>query len=238
MVQPIPEELVKRIRDEVLSGKLKWQVAQELGVSYDTVKKYTRDLNHRIRSYRTLPSYLAREIRERVQNGESKYQVSRELGVSYQTVTMLTRDLPSTRPGFPGIRGKTLEAMQKLFSQGYILDVDPRQIRQLRKYFPEIKVAVIEKKHICYLDEKAKDAAMAFLKTRKKKVFSYQELKSITKVFGVKLESEEKKRFIGRKHKELPSENRSIKGHFGHNLKEAQRKLDDFLGRFLHSEVL
>jgi len=41
MVQPILEELVKRIKEEVLNGKLKWQVAQDLGVSYDTVKKYS-----------------------------------------------------------------------------------------------------------------------------------------------------------------------------------------------------
>jgi len=238
MSQQIPEELVKKIRKEVLSGKLKWQVAQELGIPYDVVEKCTRDLNYRIRNCRILSPYLVEEIRKRVQNGESRYQVSRELGVSYQKVIMLTKDLPSTRPGFPGIRGKTLEVMQKLLSQGYVLDANPRQIRQLRKYFPEIKVVVIHNKHICYLDEKAKDVAKAFIKTRRKKVFSYQELKSITKIFGVELESEEKKHFVGKKYKELHLRNGGIKEHFKQNLKEVQRKIDDFLGRFLHSELL
>jgi len=29
VVQPIPEKLVKRVREEILGAKLKWQVAQK-----------------------------------------------------------------------------------------------------------------------------------------------------------------------------------------------------------------
>lgn len=240
MVNSIPEELIKKIREEVLSGKLKWQVAQELGVSYDTVKKYTRDitLDRNTKGRRSLPPYLIREIRERIQSGKSKYQVSKELGVSYSTVVRLTRDLPSNKPGFPGIRGKTLQILQRLLTDGYVVDADPERIRHLRKYFPEIRMAVIGRKHICYLDEKAKMAALAFLEMENKKVISYQELKSITKVFGVKLENEEKRQIIGRKENNLPIKNIAKKKGIMQKSKESQQRLDDFLGKFLHSELL
>ena len=100
-------------------------------------------------------------------------------------VFLVTKDLSSARPG---IGGKTLETMQRLFSQGYILDVKSPTHKATEKYFPRINIAVIEKKHICYLNEKAKDAANGVSRDKKKKVLSYQELKSITpKVFDVEL---------------------------------------------------
>ncbi|RLF25655.1 MAG: hypothetical protein DRN01_06125, partial [Thermoplasmata archaeon] len=66
----------------------------------------------------------------------------------------------------------------------------------------------------------------------------YQELKAITKVFKINLNPEEKKRFIGKKHKEKKTVLRSIKHVSKRSSKRSQTLLDDFFGRFLHSEVL
>jgi len=49
MPYKLPEETVQKIREEVLNGKSKYQVALELDVSYDAVYKNTKDIpNKRI----------------------------------------------------------------------------------------------------------------------------------------------------------------------------------------------
>ena len=61
-----------------------------------------------------------------------------------------------------------------------------------------------------------------------KKIISFQELKQVTKTFGIELSSEEKHRIIGkpRKHK-LPVIRRKDGG-FLSSYSESQMKLDDF----------
>ena len=83
-------------------------------------------------------------------------------------------------------------------------------------------------KTILYLDDKASVAARAFLSDMNKKIISFQELKQVTKVFGIELSSEEKHRIIGklRKHK-LPVIRRKDGG-FLSSYSESQMKLDDF----------
>jgi len=47
MTQKLSEEFIRKIRKEVRKGKTKKEVAKELGLHYETVKKYTRDLPNR-----------------------------------------------------------------------------------------------------------------------------------------------------------------------------------------------
>ena len=49
MPYKLPKETIQKIREEVLNGKSKYQVALELDVSYDAVYKNTKDIpNKRI----------------------------------------------------------------------------------------------------------------------------------------------------------------------------------------------
>jgi hypothetical protein len=67
---------------------------------------------------------------------------------------------------------------------------------------------------------------------------SYQELKQITKVFGVELGIQEKQAFLGKTPQSFCRKRQ--RRNFIHNsfCRESQSKIDDFFGRFLHSEVL
>jgi DNA-binding CsgD family transcriptional regulator len=82
--------LIKYIRDEVKSGKTKIEVANQLGIGYYTVKKYTRD----IPTNQNIPKQLQQRIREEIKKGKSTRQVANELDVSRDTVIKYTRDIP------------------------------------------------------------------------------------------------------------------------------------------------
>lgn len=77
------------IRDKVKSGKTKIEVANELGVSYYTVKKHTKDISTILK----ISVELERQIREEVKKGKSIRQVAEELDISRDTVIKYTRDI-------------------------------------------------------------------------------------------------------------------------------------------------
>lgn len=77
------------IRDEVKNGKTKKEVANELGISYFKVRKYTRDIHRSLR----IPVELEQQIREEVKKGKMKKQVAQELGVCAKTVSRYTKDI-------------------------------------------------------------------------------------------------------------------------------------------------
>ena len=83
-------------------------------------------------------------------------------------------------------------------------------------------------KTILYLEDNASVAARAFLSDMNRKIMSFQELKQVTRVFGIELSSEEKHKFVGksRKHK-LPVIRRKDGG-FLSSYSKSQMKLDDF----------
>jgi len=81
---------IKYIRDEVKRGKTKIEVANELDISYYTVKKYTRD----IPTIQNIPKQLQQRIREEIKKGKSTRQVANDLDVSRDTVIKYTRDIP------------------------------------------------------------------------------------------------------------------------------------------------
>jgi hypothetical protein len=64
-------------------------VADELNISYDTVKKYTRT----IRKKPVVSPELIKEIRENVQKYKSKLNVARMMGISYEIVRYRTQDI-------------------------------------------------------------------------------------------------------------------------------------------------
>ncbi len=86
----LPEIIAKVIRDKVMSGKTKIEVANELGVSYYTVKKNTQDIPTILR----IPVELEQQIREEVKKGKSIRQIAKELNVSRDSIIKYSRDIP------------------------------------------------------------------------------------------------------------------------------------------------
>jgi DNA-binding CsgD family transcriptional regulator len=85
---------IRHIRDEVKSGKTKKQVANEIGISYHKVRKYTGDIYRSLR----IPYKLEKQIREEVKNGKTKKQVAKEFGLCTKTVSRYTRNIKTSNP--------------------------------------------------------------------------------------------------------------------------------------------
>ena len=195
MRPPLSKDTVEKIRKEVKKGRPRYKVATKFGVTPKTVYNYTDGLPKKHLS----PAKKA-WIKRKAKEGKSKYQISKELDVSYSTVWRIAKDFPSYRPGWPGIRGKPLEMLQEFLEKGYVLlDGEKSQAyRVLKKNLPVIQKVRANGKPIAFLPYKKEDATRALLQSIDKKVMSYQELRSITKLFDVELPRDEKKGFIGK----------------------------------------
>lgn len=171
------------------------------------------------------------KIREEILKGKSKYKVAKEMGLSEFVVYSHTADLPSIDIREPCIKGKSLELLHQLLEEGYIHSNINTQytLRKLRKYLPMIQRTQVEGKAIYYLSDKNKSALQAMMKTKHSRVISYQELKSITKVFGVNLDNGEKQHYVRFKDKRIFPIIRKKTGGFLSSHRESQAKLDDYI---------
>lgn len=146
-------------------------------------------------------------ITRKIKSGKSKYQTARELNLHETTVYKIARDLPSKPCGWPGIRGKTVVVLQELVTKGYHIcshEGSNRRFYQLKKSFPTLYRAKMNKITIFYLEGNEDDAARAFLGKVEKKIISYRELKGITDVFHVNLTKQEKQAFLLRNRQRTP----------------------------------
>ena len=140
-------------------------------------------------------------ITRKIKSGKSKYQTARELNLHETTVYKIAKNLPSKPCGWPSIRGRTLEILQELITKGYYIcfHEDPKKrFFQLKKSFPTLYRAKMNRMTIFYLEGHQDNAARAFLGSVGKKIISYQELSAITDVFHANLSKQEKKAFLGR----------------------------------------
>jgi hypothetical protein len=140
-------------------------------------------------------------ITRKIKSGKSKYQTARELNLHETTVYKIARNLPSKPYGWPGIRGKTLEILQQLITKGYYIcshEGSNNRFFQLKKSFPTLYRAKMNRMTIFYLEGHEDAAARAFLGNIGKKIISYRELKGITDVFQINLSKQEKQAFLGR----------------------------------------
>jgi len=138
-------------------------------------------------------------ITRKIKNGSSKYQTAKELGISQKAVYRIAKDLPSKPCGWPGIRGKTLEILQEIVLKGYHIcshEGSNKRFFQLKKNFPILYRAKMNRISIFYLEGRENDAAKAFLGNVGKKIISYQEVTDITKVFNANLSKQEKQSFL------------------------------------------
>jgi len=154
----------------------------------------------------TRKKHLSKNIIEKIRNdvlsNKTKYQIAKELNIPRSTVYYWTRDIPSKQCGWPGIRGKTLKLLEEIVSKGYAVppcSYVQQRYMVLRKYFPTICRVTIYGRPIFFLEGKEDVAARVFLEKVNKKIISYQELKQVTKVFGVNLSKKEKEAFFLKK---------------------------------------
>jgi len=181
---------------------------------------------------------LSKETLEKIiaenPSGKSKYRTAAEFGLHPTVVYRWTQDLSGGQYGWPGIRSKTLEILQELMKHGYVLCNNfnaGHKYRILRKYFPNICKIHMYNKTILYLDDKASVAARTYLANMDKKIMSFQELKQVTRVFGIELSSEEKHRITGKPGKRILPVIRRKDGGFLSSYIKSQMKLDDFIGK-------
>jgi len=177
---------------------------------------------------------LIQKIREEALHGKTKYSIAKELNVCDKMVYYYTKDIPSKNPGRTEIRGRTLDALNTLLTEGFV-DSNTKNsgnLRTLQKHFKVIKRSQINgKKTVYYLEDKNKKALKSVIENKGSKVIGYYELAKMSKVFDVNLSNKEKTGLIGRKKGKSNGKKRSSKDGYSPDS-------DGFLGRFLHSDVL
>jgi hypothetical protein len=178
-------------------------------------------------------------MREEVLKGKSKFQVSREMNLHPTTVYEHTKDLPNKYHREPYISGKPLELLKELLKKGYVYTEENRNaLRALQRYFPQIKRSQFKNKSCYYLEDKNKLALLELMKQNTSRIISYQDIAKACQVFNTDIEIHEKKSFLGKNRWRRGRKIKESVNYYGSNPKEKQTKIDDFLGRFLHSEVL
>jgi hypothetical protein len=177
-----------------------------------------------------LSKELIQRIREEVLQGKTKYRVAKEMGINESVVRSHTHDLPSLNRGEPNIKGKAVDLLKQLLEVGYVHSTTENYLalQRLRRILPMIQLTRIDYKRVYYLNDKNKIALQAIIRLNKSRVISYQELKSVSKVFGVDLSSEEKHDYARPRKNHMLPVIRKKEGGFLSGLKKNQASLDDF----------
>jgi len=184
-----------------------------------------------------LTKEMINKLREEVLRGKSKYLVSKEMNLSESTIYKHTKDLPNKYKREPYISGKPLELLKQLMQDGFVYTQGNRNaLRSLQKHFPVIKRSQFKNISIYYLEDKNKLALQAMMKQDTSRIISYQELSLMSQVFNTDLEIQQKRRFLGKTLKPKRYKIRKFRKLHQSFSKEKQSLLDDFFGRFLHSD--
>ncbi len=178
-------------------------------------------------------------MREEILRGKSKFQVAKDMHINRTTVYNHTKDLPNKCHREQYISGKPLELLKQLLEKGYVYTEENRNaLRALQRYFPQIKRSQFKGKSCYYLEDRNKLALLEMMKKNTTRIISYQDLARLSKVFHTELEIYEKKSFLGKNRWKRGHKIKESSSRYCSNPKEKQTKIDDFLGRFLHSDVL
>ena len=182
---------------------------------------------------------LIKKIRKEVLRGKSKYRVAKDLGLAHSLVYKYTSDIPNSPPRELSIKGEYLEILQELLRKGFVYTSGNRgHLRFLQRLFPVIKRSQFNNRSIYYLEDKNKLALQEMIRRDKSRIISYRELSRMTQVFNTDISMHEKKQFLGKKTESRSRRSRIKKSRKLVFSKMRQSLLDEFLGRFLHAEVL
>ena len=202
MVEPLPKEIIQKARELVLCGNSKYSVAKQLGIGITTIYKHTSDIPGN--KHNKLDKITIQKIREEVLNGKSKYQIAKDMGLRFGVVYYHTQDLPHHMYREEGVQGDVLDLLKQLMKDGYVLSTSKNSVRlrRLKKSFPMVKRAEVNKRTVYYLADKNKKALQSIVDLKKSKIFSYQELSSMSRILDVKLSKKEKKSILSHKNKD------------------------------------
>jgi hypothetical protein len=179
------------------------------------------------------PKEVIQKIREEVLKGKTKYRVAKDMGISELIVYSHTMDIPSVKLGEPCIKGKSLDLLKQLLDVGYVPSTNETHsyLKKMKRNLPMIQRTQIDGQSIYYLSDKNKNALQAMITQKKSRILSYQELKSITKVFGVDLSTDEKHKYVRVPDRHSIPIIRKKNGGFLSSLKKNQARLDDFTAK-------
>lgn len=179
------------------------------------------------------------QMREEVLKGKSKFQVAKELHLHPTTVYEHTKDLPNKYHREPYISGRPLELLKELLEKGYVYTKKNRNaLRSLQRFFPQIKRSQFKNKSCYYLEDKNNLALLELIKQNTTRIISYQDLSNAAKIFNANIEIQEKRAYLGKNRWRRAKKIQKSTNKYSTVPKEKQSKIDDFFGRFLHSEVL
>ena len=188
---------------------------------------------------RHLTSEDIQKIREEVLKGKAKFQVSKEMHIDRTTIYNYTKDLPNKYHREPYISGKPLELLKQLLEKGYVYTEENRNaLRALQRYFPQIKRSQFKGKSCYYLEDKNKLALLEMMRQNTSRIISYHDIAKACQVFNTDIDIHEKRSFLGKNQWKKTKRIKESASRYSSNPKEKQTKIDDFLGRFLHSDVL
>lgn len=196
MRKPLSKDLVEKLRDEIRNGKSRTQVARDNKLSYATVLRYTRDIPAPPPP-RKYPVGTKEKIRKMVTELGQKVEVARRLGVPIKYVQKVTRDIKVGQVISFG--KKTMMVMNELFENGYVYleGWKTSKIRLLRRYFPFIKIATVKNRvAMAFLPDRTEEAMRAMVEKMDKRIWTYQELRAVTKLFDSDLDDKEKRGLV------------------------------------------
>ncbi|KYK29897.1 hypothetical protein AYK20_09555 [Thermoplasmatales archaeon SG8-52-1] len=134
----LPFDIVRKLRDEVKQGKMKKQVAEELGISIKSVTRYTKDITKN----KKISDHLIKTIRTEVKRCKSKTKAARILNIPYDTVVYYTRDISVKKK----ITKRQKEIMNKEILSGKSryqvakdLNLSYNAVRKYTKYLPNTR---------------------------------------------------------------------------------------------------
>jgi len=184
-------EVIQNIRKGVNEGKTKLQISKELGINYGIVRKYAKDTKRR----RVYTAQDIQRMRELVKETNNKAEVARQMNIPYDTVLKYTLDIKVKNKTFGE---KTWNLLREIMEKGYVHlnNGKTTKIYMLRKHFPSIQMARVKGKSIAFLPDRKEEAMRAMLQKFDKKVWSYYEVKQVTKLFDADLKREEKQKLV------------------------------------------
>ena len=177
-------------------GKPKARVAYNLGINRSTVQDHTRDLPSKM----FFSDEQKEMMREMVKETGSKIGTARALSIPYNIVRRITQDIPVEKNGYM-LGRKNLLFLKDLLEKGYVLLSGQASVRYrlLKTYFPLIQRVRFKNTSIAFLPDKKEEAVKAFLENMHWKVIGYHELRRLTRLFDVNLDSSVKQKVIGKK---------------------------------------
>jgi len=156
--------------------------------------------------------------------------MAKEMGIHEFVVYSHTSDLSCAKLGEPYIKGKSFDLLKQLLDVGYVPSNEKIHftLRKLKRNLPMIQRSQNDGYSIYYLNDKNKNALQMMITQKKSQILSYQELKSIAKVFGVDLSTDEKQKYVRVPDSRTIPIIRKKNGGFISSFKKNQVQLDDF----------